>query len=115
MSTRGSNSKNRNHWMGRTPTRILADSAKCEPTKPSKAGFVGFVGASYARYAIIRTRPVGPGGSCLRWPYPSVNGAQPIQLGLDCSTKTKRLMSWPERKTAAPEWRGGVAPAKAEA
>jgi hypothetical protein len=44
-------------------------------------------------------------------------GAQrkPLQMDLDCSTKTTRLMSWLERKTAAPEWCGGVVPAKAEA
>ena len=55
-------------------------------------------------------------GSSLTGPYrPSGNGAQRIQLGLDCSTETTRLMSWLGRKTAAPAWRGGVAPAKAEA
>jgi hypothetical protein len=117
MSARGPKSENRNRRMARRPRpRISADSAKGEPTKPSKAGFVGFVGTPYAGYAIIRTQPRGPGRSPLRRPHrPPGDGAQPIQLGLDCSTKTKRLMSWPERKTAAPEWRGGVAPAKAEA
>lgn len=40
---------------------------------------------------------------------------KPIQMDLDCSTKTTRLMSWSEWKTVALEWRGGVVPAKAEA
>jgi hypothetical protein len=37
------------------------------------------------------------------------------RFALDCPTRTTRLMSWSERTTAAPEWRGGVVPAKAEA
>jgi len=39
---------------------------------------------------------------------------KPIQMRLDCATKTTRLMSWSERKTAAAEWRGSAVPAKAE-
>jgi hypothetical protein len=117
VSTRGSNSENRKRWIGwRQRPQISSDSAKGEPTKPSKPGFVGFVGAPSAGYAIILSPPGDPMGSSLTGPYrPSGNGAQRIQLGLDCSTETTRLMSWLGRKTAAPEWRGGVAPAKAEA
>jgi hypothetical protein len=117
MSTRGSKSAHRNRWIGRrSPAQMFADSAKSEPTKPSKPGFVGFVGGSYAGCAIILTPPGGPKGSSLARPYmPSGNGAQSIQRDLDCSTKTTRLMSWSARNTVAPDWRGGVAPAKAEA
>jgi hypothetical protein len=48
---------------------------------------------------------------------PGSGGApgKPIQVDLDCSSKTTRLMSWSERKTAALEWRGGVVLAKADA
>jgi len=48
---------------------------------------------------------------------PELGGAQPkpVQVELDCAAKTTRLMSWLEPKTAVPKWRGGVAPAKAEA
>ena len=117
MSACGSKSGNTNCRIARRPPpRILTDSAKSEPTKPSKPGFVGFVGAPYAAYAIIRSQPGGPTGSSLARPYrPLGSGTQPVQRDLDCSTKTTRLMSWLERKTSAPEWHGGAAPAKAEA
>jgi hypothetical protein len=48
---------------------------------------------------------------------PGTEGApgEPDQLDLDSATKTTRLMSWSEGKPAAPEWRGAVVPAKAEA
>ena len=42
------------------------------------------------------------------------NGAQPIRMDLDSSTKTTRLMSWSEPRTTA-DWSGGVMPTKAEA
>jgi hypothetical protein len=116
MSTRGSNSENRSRWIGwRTAAQILADTAKGEPTKPSKPGFVGFVGALHAEYANILTLP-GPKGASVTLPYiASGSGEQPIQVDLDCPTKTTRLMSWSEPKTAAAGWCGGVVPARAEA
>jgi hypothetical protein len=94
MSTRGSKSVNRNRPTRLPRPRMLADSAKHEPTKPSKPGFVGFVGGLDAGYAIIRAQPGSRGWSSLQRPCrPSEDGTQPIELGLDCSTKTKRLMS----------------------
>jgi hypothetical protein len=117
MSTRGSNLGNPSRRIGwHAPAKMFADSDIGEPTKPSKPGFVGFVGGPYADYAIIRPQPSGRGRSSVRrLRRPSGNGAQPVQRELDCSTKTTRLMSWSERKTAAPEWRGGVVPAKVAA
>jgi hypothetical protein len=107
MSARHSNAENRNRrigcWM---PSRMFEGSAKAEPTKPSKPGFVGFVGALRAEYPIIRTRS--------RCTLTAREHRQAVQIGLDCSTKTTRLMSWSEPKTAAVS-RGRVMPAKAEA
>jgi hypothetical protein len=117
MSTCGSNAGNLRRRIGwRAPVQMFADSAKSEPTKPSKPGFVGFVGAPHAEYAILRTPTGVPRGSSLLRPYrQSGSGGQPLQVELDFSTKTTRVMSWSESKAAEPEWRSGVVPAKAEA
>ena len=115
MSTGGTHSGSTNRWIGwRLPAQKFADSAKGKPTKPSKPGSVGFVGAPYAENAIILSPPGGPKRSLARPYRPALNGAQPIQMDLDCSPKTTRLMSWSGRTAAATEWRGGVIPAKAE-
>ena len=54
-------------------------------------------------------------GMVAGWHSNPGNGALPIQVNLDCSTRTTRLMSWSGRTAATPEWRSGAVPAKAEA
>ena len=95
MSAHGSKSANRNRRIGRPLVpRISADSAKRGPTKPSKPGSVGFVGGPNAGYAIILAQPGSRGWSSLqRLHRPPEDGTQPIELGLDCCTKTTRLIS----------------------
>src|SRR5450755_1699471 len=116
MSARGLKSERRNQRTARrSRLRISADSARDKPTKLSKPGFVGFVGASWAERAIIRNPSRDLRRSLIRRPHRPSGGATAIQVDLDYSAKTTRLMSWSGPKTDVPKWRGGVAPAKAEA
>lgn len=90
------------------------------PPRKSRVGTLGTNGCAaqptdFLCLSPVDAKRVGTHGDHLFIELSPVSPVVPIQMGLDCSAQTTRLMSWSGRTLAAPEWRACVKPARAEA